>query len=494
MEILLRVLILIFSILIAPLLYLQRKENKQPPSPPALPIVGHLHLLRNTAPHLAFHKLSIKYGPLVSLRFGIRRILVVSSPSLAEECFSKTNDIVFANRPESISSKHLGYNHTTLVFSPYGDHWRNLRRLTAIHIFYSISLLQSSSIWTNEMRFIVKKLFSSCSDEKSWKVVDLNSLFLELVFNVVMKMIAGKRWPFDQLDDAFTPSTFSDICDYIPIFRWIGFRGQEKSSINLQRKRDKVLQDLIEETRKRNGEDVSCSTKTKEIIQALLSLQDADPEYYTNETIKGIMQIMFTAGTHTSAFTMERAMSCLLNHPDILQKAKNEIDDQVTYSGRLLEDSDLSKLPYLRCIINETLRIFPPEPTLVPHYSSEDCIIGGYKIAKDTTLFVNAWAIHRDPNLWEEPSEFKPERFEGLDEGFKFLPFGKGRRACPGAAMAMRFVGLAVGTLVQCFEWESAESQMVEFDEKSGVTLGKTKPLEVLYKPRLSMVSLISQR
>ncbi|XP_027167026.1 cytochrome P450 81D11-like [Coffea eugenioides] len=175
---------------------------------------------------------------------------------------------------------------------------------------------------------------------------------------------------------------------------------------------------------------------------------------------------------------MERAMFLLLNHPEVLQKAKSEINNHLTDSGRLLDDLDLSKLPYLCYIINETLRLYLQRQFL------------------HLIVHLKTWAIHRDPNLWEEPSKFKPERFEGLDVGFKFLPFGKGRRACSGAAMAMRLVGLVVGnvrTLVQCFEWGSVGSETVGYNEKSGLTFGKTKPLEAMYKPCPPMINIISQ-
>lgn len=326
----------------------------------------------------------------------------------------------------------------------------------------------------------------------------MNSVFLDLGFNVMMQLLAGKRWPADKIADLFSLISFMDICDYVPILRWIGFRGLEKNLISLWQKRDKFFRELIDQTRKKEGEGDAFSTEQRRtIIQALLSLQDAEPEFLTDQTIKGIILIMFTAGVHTSALTMEWAMSLMLNHPKVLEKARSEIDN-ITQSRRLIEDSDLSKLPYLRCIIKETLRLFPAAPTLVPHYSSGDCTIGGFKIPKGTTLLVNAWAIHRDPKVWDEPTKFKPERFEGIneggsDEGFKFIPFGKGRRACPGAALGMRFISLTLGTLLQCFDWERVGRQLVDLEEKSGVTLGKAKPLEALYKPRSSMIELLSQ-
>ncbi|KAL0325484.1 UNVERIFIED_CONTAM: cytochrome [Sesamum radiatum] len=320
----------------------------------------------------------------------------------------------------------------------------------------------------------------------------MNSLFFELVYNVVMVMVAGKRGSV--MTNIFGPTKMLDICDYIPLLRWAGFKGMEHNMVNLQKIRDGFLQRLIDEGRKQIGDSSSVEGK-KTFVQALLSMQQAEPEYYTDEILKGLILPMFTAGTHTTALTMEWAMSLLLNHPNELGKVKEEIDSIVA-PGKLLDDSDLQKLPYLRCIINETLRLYPVGPLLVPHLSSKDCSVGGFHIPAGTTLLVNAWAIQRDPKLWEEPEAFKPERFKGFEggyDGLKFLPFGIGRRACPGSGMAMRLMGLALGTFIQCFEWKREGHNLVDLDEFTGITLSKVKPLEALYRPRSSLTSLLSQ-
>ncbi|KAL0314958.1 UNVERIFIED_CONTAM: cytochrome [Sesamum angustifolium] len=417
-------------------------------------------------------------------------ILLVSSSSAAEDCFSK-NDIIFANRPESIANRIFGYNCTTIGFSPYGNHWRNLRRLTTIQVFSSASLQYSAASRGEETRFLVRKLFQG-SDPTGWKKVNMNSFVFELVYNVVMVMVAGKRGSV--MTNIFGPTKMLDICDYIPLLRWAGFKGMEHNMVNLQKIRDGFLQRLIDEGRKQIGDSSSVEGK-KTFVQALLSMQQAEPEYYTDEILKGLILPMFTAGTHTTALTMEWAMSLLLNHPNELGKVKEEIDS-IVVPGKLLDDSDLQKLPYLRCVINETLRLYPVGPLLVPHLSSKDCSVGGLDIPAGTTLLVNAWAIQRDPKLWEEPEAFKPERFKGFEggyDGLKFLPFGIGRRACPGSGMAMRLMGLALGTFIQCFEWKREGHNLVDLDEFTGITLSKVKPLEALYRPRSSLTSLLSQ-
>eukprot|EP00262_Sarcandra_glabra_P003301 TRINITY_DN13961_c1_g2_i3.p1 TRINITY_DN13961_c1_g2~~TRINITY_DN13961_c1_g2_i3.p1 ORF type:complete len:194 (-),score=20.74 TRINITY_DN13961_c1_g2_i3:170-751(-) len=192
---------------------------------------------------------------------------------------------------------------------------------------------------------------------------------------------------------------------------------------------------------------------------------------------------------------MEWAMSLLLNHPESLIKARAQIDCHVGHD-RLLDESDLPNLPYLTGIVNETLRLYPVVPFLVPHESSDECTVGGYTVPSGTMLLVNTWAIQRDPKLWVEPTRFMPERFEGVEgekEGFKFLPFGCGRRKCPGEGMALRIMGLALGALIQCFEFERVCEGAENMSEGLGFTLFKAKPLEAMYRPRETMINILSQ-
>lgn len=188
-------------------------------------------------------------------------------------------------------------------------------------------------------------------------------------------------------------------------------------------------------------------------------------------------------------------MSLLLNHPNELEKIRKEIDENVA-PRKLLEDSDLQNLPYLRCIISETLRLYPVGPLLVPRRSSKDSNLGGFDISRGTILLANAWAIHRDPTLWKDPETFRPERFKGFqggNEGFRFVPFGVGRRACPGAGMAMRVMGLALGCFIQCFDWEREGLELVDMEEVLGLTLSKAKALEASCRQRSSIMHVLSQ-
>lgn len=207
-----------------------------------------------------------------------------------------------------------------------------------------------------------------------------------------------------------------------------------------------------------------------------------------------MFQMMLIAGTETSLITLEWAMTLLLNHPEKLHKVRIEIDRNVGHE-RLLNDSDLVKLPYLRHVIDETLRLYPPAPLLLPHFSTEPCTIGSFYIPKRTTLMVNVGAIHRDPRIWENPDVFRPERFESLSsserESCIFLPFGTGRRVCPGSSMGLNIVSLALGSLIQCFEWRSV-SQSGNMTYDSGLTVYKANSSEAMCSPRQNILKALS--
>ncbi|KAM7514387.1 hypothetical protein LguiA_003970 [Lonicera macranthoides] len=479
----------------------RHRSRNLPPSPPSIPVIGHLYLIK--APlHLALDSLLSQYGPILYLKLGSRSMLVVSSPSLVEECFTK-NDVVLANRPRSMAGDYFTYNYTALAWAPYGYLWRVLRRLTVIELFSSNSLQKSSFIREEETRTLVRQLYKVSTNGN--KSIDLSFCFSVLSFNIMMRVVAGKQCvkeeegltevgknSLEEMKGIFFSTLLMNMCDFFPVLRVFGYKGIEKSMIVLQKKRDEFLQGLIDEFIKENKTSFPKEeTQKKTLIETLLLLQESEPEFYSIDVIRSIILTMFVAGTETSSVTMECAISLLLDNPHALQKARSEIDKQVGHK-RSINDSDLTKLPYLRCIINETLRLYPPAPLLLPHCSSEHCTIGGFKIPPNTTLVVNAWAMHRDPKVWEEPNEFKPERFEG-DEGFKFAAFGIGRRACPGANLAIRMISLALGALIQCFEWERVGTEEVDMAERVGLNMPKAKPLEVLCKPRASMIDLLSK-
>ncbi|KAJ8747398.1 hypothetical protein K2173_014433 [Erythroxylum novogranatense] len=452
---LLLVLILVFK------LVLQehgKRTNNLPPSPPSLPILGHLHLV-NQPLYRSLGDLCTKYGDVLLLRFGTRKVLVVSSPSAVEECFTK-NDIIFSNRPRLIAGEHLHYNYRAIGFSSYGDHWRNLRRATSMELF-STSRLSNYCL----------QLFHESVDVKEMRV-NLSSLFMELTFKVMLRMIAGKRYYGKGVADD-EAKEFRDLIreymevhgsvnlnDFFPVLQWVDFQGIERRMIRVMKKVDAFVQHLVNEQRKKRAESLGVSGLNSieresgtTLINAMLSLQETHPELYPDEDIKGVIMEMLTAGSETSATTMDWAMSLLLNNPEAMQKTVADIE-AVVGLRRLMDETTLPKLDYLQNVIKETFRLYPAAPLLVPHESSDDCNVGDFHVPKGTMLLVNA----------EDPQESEL----------------LGRRICPGAALGRRTVGLTLGALIQCFEWSRISEEKIDMTEGIGLSMPKLESLEAL--------------
>ncbi|XP_024014080.1 cytochrome P450 81D11 [Eutrema salsugineum] len=455
-----------------------------PPSPARpLPLIGHLHLLKQPL-HRTFLSFSqsLDSAPIFSLRLGNRLAVVVSSYSIAEECFTK-NDIVLANRPDSIVGKYIEYNFTTVTSAPYGDHWRNLRRLSTLEIFSSHKLNGFLSVRKDEIRHLLLRL--SKNSQHGFAKVEMRSLFMDLTINNILRMMAGKRFYGDGteqddnalrvrqlIDEVVSYAGAGNATDYIPILRWI--TSFEKRVKNLAGRVDEFLQSLVDEKR-------ADKEKGDTMMDHLLSLQEIQPNYYTDITLKGIIVVMILAGTETLTGTLEWAMLNLLNHPEVLRKTRTEIDTKIGFD-RFIDEQDIKNLPYLQGIVLETLRLHPVAPTLVPHMTSDDCILAGYDVPCRSMLLVNVWAMHRDPSLWEDPEMFKPERFENEKENQKVLSFGIGRRSCPGVGLTHRLVSLALGSMVQCFDWERIGEEYI--DTREAPMMRPATPLQAMCKTR----------
>ncbi|CAI0424744.1 unnamed protein product, partial [Linum tenue] len=431
-------------------------------------------LPKATTPQNPTNPFNKKYGPIFSLTLGARNVVVVSSPSLAEECL-KQYDVVFANRPHSILGwKILAYNYTSIGAAPYGPHWRNLRRLSAVELLSAPRLNSFLHVRTDEVTRLVNGLVADVSAGSGFGKVEMKLRLVGLSMNMVMRMVTGKRYfgtseekEGRDEEEKEEGEEFKELI--MEAFEWVDFNGLEK-------KMDAFFQGLIDDHRssrlqreEEEQEDGVGSLSRKMMIDTMLTLQESETENYSDDIIKGQVMSLILAGTDTTAATIEWGMSLLLNHPEILDKARAEIDNAVG-NNRLVQEW----------------------PLLIPHQSSEDCTVGGYFVSKETMLFVNTWAIHRDPTVWKDPTRFWPERHsEAEANAYQLLPFGAGRRSCPGIALANRTVSVALGTLIQCFEWKRVGEELLDMTEGPGLTMPKLEPLEALCKPRKFMEDVL---
>lgn len=333
--------------------------------------------------------------------------------------------------------------------------------------------------------------------------MEMKGKFKMLTFGTMMRIMDGRKYSLigegilRMIDEALWLSESSSLEDFVPLIGWLGMGGTKRRMVRLGKELDGIFQEMVDERRRQRravAPEALPATK-KTIVDVMLELQEQEPLKYDDNIIKGMISNLIIAGTDSSAGTMEWALSLLLNHPDELQKARDEIDSQVGGHGRLITDSDLPHLRHLQNIIKETLRLFPSFPLLLPRQSSGDCTVAGFTVPSGTMLLINAYVIHRDPKLWKDADSFRPERFdEGEGSSFHFLPFGSGRRRCPGEGLAYRMMGLAIGALIQCFEWKRVNGEeMVELTEGEGLMMPKLVPLQALYKPREVMLPALSQ-
>ncbi|RZS28452.1 hypothetical protein BHM03_00062047, partial [Ensete ventricosum] len=438
----------LFIILILPLsllllrLSLQRilraRTHDTPPSPPKLPFIGNLHQLGSLS-HRSLHALSQKHGPLMLLHLGQVPTLVVSSPDGARDVM-RNHDQVFASRPALKPAKVLLNDCKDLGLAPYGEYWRQLRKICVVHLLSSIRVQSYRPIREEEVGFMIRKISSQASPTTS---VDMSEILYSLFNDILCRVVSGKftreegrNVLFRELirESSVLLSKFY-VGDYFPWLGWLdvlfGFLGRVKKN---KERWDDLLDGVIQEHEDRSAKG------------------DDDGE-------KDFVDDIFGGGTETADVTMEYAMAELVRHPRAMAKLQHEVRGIASTKGMVREE-ELNEMVYLKAIIKEVLRLYPPAPLLIPREVMEDCQIQGYSIPKKTRVIVNAWAISRDPSHWEAPDEFKPERFIGdgamdfAGNYFQFTPFGAGRRICPGMSFGIASLELALANLVYHFDWE----------------------------------------
>ncbi|KAB1220499.1 Cytochrome P450 82C4 [Morella rubra] len=396
---------------------------------------------------------------------------------MAKECLG-TNDKAFANRPIGLAAEHMAYDSAVFVFSPYNSYLRQMRKI-ATHSFLSNHRLETlKNLRESEVNASIKEI------HKLWikndkVLVEMNRWFGYISLNVILTIVVGKRFPWAATKDEMSEGAdqyrkaFRDffqligtatVSDALPYLRWLDVGGHERA----MKKTAKRLDDVVD----RDYEDTS--------------------KYDADTVTKATCLAIVLGATDTTAIQLTWAVALLLNNREALKKAQQELDLQVGRE-REVKESDVKNLVYLQAVVKETMRLYPSAPLLIPHESSEDCTIAGYHVPAGTRLFVNVSKIHRDPNVWSDPNEFRPERFlttsqKNVDfrgQSFEYLPFGSGRRVCPGISFALHVMHLTLANLLHAFEITTPFDEPVDMAVGLGPTNLKATPLEVHLSPRL---------
>ncbi|KAL2933256.1 Cytochrome P450 71A22 [Bienertia sinuspersici] len=464
--------------------------KNQPPSPPKLPILGNYHHL-GKLPHRSLRALSKKYGDLMLLHIGSKPTLVASSADAAQ-VFLKTHDVVFANRPNLKLARKVLYGSRDLIFANYGEYWRQTKSLCMLHILSTTKVRSFRRVREEEATDMVKKIRQLRPSEE----VSLSESLIRITNDVICRAVFGKKYSGEEgcanireiLGDL--SEAFGAFCieDYIPWLGWIdwlsGVNWKAKKVVNVL---DKFVEKVVQEHQDRlTSKEEDADAKVQDFVDILLEIQRNSP-VFPRESIKAILLDMIAAGTETTYTLLEWAMTELLRHPRVMKELQDEVRGSIQDKTRVDED-DLKNMKYLKAVIKETLRLHPPVPLLVFHQSSQDVIIRGYDIAAGTQVIVNAWAIQRDSVYWEEPEEFRPERFlkSSIDfkgQDFELIPFGAGRRSCPGMAFAIVDAELILATLAYEFDWKLPEGRNFNVVESGGSTTRKRDPLVAIPTP-----------
>nr|BAM68820.1 putative cytochrome P450 monooxygenase CYP71AV11v1 [Artemisia capillaris] len=450
------------------------------PEPWRLPIIGHMHHLIGTIPHRGLMDLARKYGSLMHLQLGEVSAIVVSSPKAAKEIFT-TYDITFGNRPETLSGEIIGYHNTDIVFAPYGEYWRQVRKICTLDLLSAKKVKSYQSLREEECWNLVQEIKASGSgrpvnpSENIFKLIAM--IFCRAAFG---KGIKEHKEFTENVKEMLKETGGMDVADIFPSKKFLHhLSGKRARLTSIHKKLDNIINNVVAE------HNVKTASKTNEtLLDVLLRLKDSAEFQLTADNVKAIIVDMFTAGTDTSATTIEWAISELIKCPRAMEKVQTELRKALNGKEKIHEE-DIKELSYLNLVIKETLRLHPPLPLLLRRECHQAVNLAGYDIPNKARLIFNVFAINRDPEFWKDAETFIPERFENsstsiMGAEYEYLPFGAGRRMCPGSALGLANVQLPLANILYHFNWKlpnGASYDQIDMTERFGLTVVRQSEL-----------------
>ncbi|KAK7302855.1 hypothetical protein RJT34_13752 [Clitoria ternatea] len=519
--------LLITVLLIALFIHLRPNSSKSksktkhglpyPPCPkPKLPFVGHLHLLKLPLHH-SLIRLSKRYGPIYSLYFGSMPTVVASTPHLFK-LFLQTHEAShFNTRFQTSAIKRLTYNNSVATV-PYGPYWKFIRKLIMNDLLNASTVQKLRPLRTNE---ILKFLRVLANSTQSGEVVNVSNELYKWTNSTISMMMLGEAEEIRDISHEVL-KIFGEynLSDFIWPLKKLRVGEYEKRTEDIFNKFDPVIEKLInkrqEIRRKRKEGNADVDGETVVFLDTLLEFaEDETMEIkISKDQIKGLIVDFFSAGTDSTAVATDWALAELINNPKVLQKAKEEVDS-VVGKERLADESDVQNLPYIRAIIKETFRLHPPLP-VVKRKCVEECVVDKYVIPEGALVLFNVWAVGRDPKYWDTPSEFRPERFllessvggeqQAVDlrgQHFQLLPFGSGRRMCPGVNLATQGMATLLASIIQCFDLQvvgshgqilKGDDAKVSMEERPGLAVPRLHNLMCIpvARPNIDPLKLLS--
>ncbi|CAL1358764.1 unnamed protein product [Linum trigynum] len=511
-PILLLVIILFLTLLL--ILKSHLKPNNStfplPPGPWKLPVIGNLHQLafssKSALIHHRFAELAKQYGPVMHLQLGETSNVLLSSPETTRE-YLKTHDHNFSYKSYTPSASIIFYGGRDIAFSSEGEYWRRMRRICTSELLTEKRVRSLRPIREAEvgklMRLIrgrsdqrrIEKLRSepnSTSGSAADSVdgggaVNLSQLLISMSRAMTSRTAFGR---FRELEGAFLPLMRRiteqlgglSTGDIFPSHRWLHqITGTERQLKKLHKEADAMLQGIIDEhLAKRSG-----GTEGEDLVDVLLRCTEDHIE------VKAVILDIFLAGGDPSPTIIEWIMAELMKNPKEMEKVQIEVRGAFDGKGGVVDEDYFDELHYFKAVVNETFRLHPPAALSLPRESPEMVVIGGYQIPTKTRVIVNMWALGRDPSHWTQPDQFMPERFlnTSLDykrNDFKFIPFGAGRRSCPGMNYAIASVYLILASLLYHFDWKlpnQIQPQELDMAEEFGATVARKNNLYLIPTP-----------
>ncbi|XP_059456103.1 cytochrome P450 76T24-like [Corylus avellana] len=464
-----------------------------PPGPKPFPIIGNILELIGNQPHIAVSKLSKTYGPLMTLKFGSITTIIISSPDLAKEVLQK-HDQVFSGRTIPDAVRALDHHKFSMGWlPPTSSRWRNLRKVSATQIFATQKLNSTQAIRKKKVQQLVDHVKEICN---SGQAVDIGRTTFTTSLNAISNTIFStdmaeycSTTSQEFLEDIFGTKEEAgkpNVADYFPALRFVDPQGARRRMTIYFRNCLRTLDGIINERLQLRASSKG-SKASSDILDSLLDINQEDNSELSSDDVRHLFLAFFIGGVDTISATVEWAMAELLRSPEKMAKARKELEE-VLGKDKLVQESDISKLPYLRAIVKEIFRLHPATPFLVPHKALADVEMCGFTVPKNAQILVNVWAMGRDSSIWPNPNLFEPERFLEQDIDFKggdfeLIPFGAGRRICPGLSFANRMVHMILASLVHNFNWKLADEMKAEdmdMREMFGLSLHKAEPLQAI--------------
>ncbi|KAK6161516.1 hypothetical protein DH2020_004897 [Rehmannia glutinosa] len=448
--------------------------------------------------HYLFTDLGHKYGSIFKLYLGNKLCVVITSPSLAKEVV-RDQDVVFANRDITAAAFVASYGGNDIGWSPPNAQWRIMRKILVQEMMSNKSLEASYGLRRDEVRKVIGHVRTEVG-----KPIDIGGLSFRTEVNVMMNMLWGgtiEGEEGERIGEEFQVlvSKINDlfgkpnVSDFYPVLAGLDIQGVRKQMESHMHSLDKIFDAVITEHKKNLSAGQIKKQGKKDFLQILLEIQEKEDSDMSiiEKHVRAILMDIVAGGTDTSATTVEWAMAELMKNPDAMAKAQKELSDVVGLNN-IVEEYHMPKLKYLEAVFKETLRLHPAIPLLIPRSPAQSSTVGGYTIPTNSRVFINVWSIQRDPSIWDNPLEFKPERFLGENEKldfrgnhFHYLPFGSGRRICAGLALAERMLIYLLASLLHSFDWKLPEGETFDMLETFAILLRKSTPLLVNPNPRL---------